>query len=184
MRDNTLRAAPFFPRAAAWLLDRLILGVLLFVPRLTVLFGKMETASLSRAFLFRYTVGDIVLWALAAAYFVVLTAVGGATLGKKAMGLKVVTLDGEKPSFLTVLSRETWGRYLSSILCIGYILCLADPEQGTLHDRICDTRVVYAPPKERPSRTPKARSAAPASETPASDVPALTDGADWYAPNR
>ena len=75
MRDNTLRAAPFFPRAAAWLLDRLILGVLLFVPRITVLYGKMGTESLSRAFLFRYTLGDVVLWVLAAAYFVILTAV-------------------------------------------------------------------------------------------------------------
>jgi len=177
MRDNTLRAAPFFPRLAAWLLDRLILGVLLFVPRLTVLFGKMETQALSRAFLFKYTVEDIVLWALAAAYFVILTAIGGATPGKKAMGLKVVTLEGEKPSFLTVLCRETWARYLSSLLCIGYILCLADPEQGTLHDRICDTRVVYAPPKERRAPAPK-RGAAPVSA-----APALTDGADWYAPN-
>ena len=25
MRDNTLRTAPFFPRLAAWLLDRLII---------------------------------------------------------------------------------------------------------------------------------------------------------------
>lgn len=178
MRDNTLRAAPFFPRAAAWLLDRLILGVLLFVPRLTVLYGKMGTESLSRAFLFRYTLGDVVLWVLAAAYFVILTAVGGATLGKKAMGLRVVTTEGEKPSFLTILCRETWARYLSSLLCIGYILCLADPEHGTLHDRICDTRVVYAPPKE-----PKERRAPAQARGPASAVPALTDGTDWYAPN-
>ena len=181
MRDNTLRAAPFFPRAAAWLLDRLILGIVLLVPRMTVAFGKMGSEALSRAFLFRYTVGDVVLWALAAAYFVVLTAVSGSTLGKKAMGLTVVTPEGEKPSFLTVLSRETWARYLSSLMCIGYILCLADPENGTLHDRICDTRVVYAPPKERRAPAAPVRAAAPA---PA--LPALPEGEapDWYAPNR
>lgn len=179
MRDNTLRTAPFFPRLAAWLLDRLILGILLFVPRMAAAFGKMGSEPLSRAFLFRYSVEDIVFWALCAAYFVIMTAVSGATLGKKAMGLKVVTPEGEKPSFLTVLSRETWARYLSSLLYIGYILCLADPENGTLHDRICDTRVVYAPPKERRAHRAPARAAEPAAP-----VPALTDGGDWYAPNR
>ena len=179
MRDNTLRTAPFFPRVAAWLLDRLILGIVLFVPRVAAAFGKMGTEPLSRAFLFQYSVEDIVFWALCAAYFVILTAVSGATPGKKAMGLKVVTLDGEKPSFLTILSRETWARYLSSLLYIGDILCLADPENGALHDRICETRVVYAPPKERRAGRAPARAAEPAAP-----VPALTDGGDWYAPNR
>ena len=105
----------------------------------------MGSEPLSRAFLFRYSVEDIVFWALCAAYFVIMTAVSGATLGKKAMGLKVVTPEGEKPSFLTVLSRETWARYLSSLLYIGYILCLADPENGALHDRIAGTLVVARP---------------------------------------
>ena len=91
----------------------------------------------------------------------------------------MVTPEGEKPSFLTVLSRETWARYLSSLLYIGYILCLADPENGALHDRICDTRVVYAPPKERRAGRAPVRAAEPAAP-----VPSLTDGGDWYAPNR
>ena len=177
MRDKELRSAPFFPRAAAWLLDRLILGVVLFVPRLAVAMRAMSADTLGRAVLFTFSWGDIVLWALAAAYFVALTALCGATPGKKAMGLTVVTKEGEKPSFLTVLHRETWARYLSSILCIGYFLCLADPENGALHDRICDTRVVYAPPKER--RVP----AAGAAYRPVS-VPQLPGSDDWYAPNR
>ena len=176
MRDNALRPAPFFPRAAAYLLDRLILGAVLFVPRLTLLFGSLGGESLSRAVLFRFSAADVVVWLLGAAYFVLLTALSGSTLGKKAMGLTVVDLNGERPGFLTVLHRETWGRYLSSLLCIGYILCLADPEHGALHDRICDTRVVYAPPKQRRAATPLVR-------TPAS-VPALPGGDDWYAPNR
>ena len=177
MRDNALRPAPFFPRAAAYLLDRLILGAVLFVPRLTLLFGSLGGESLSRAVLFRFSAADVVLWLLGAAYFVLLTALSGSTLGKKAMGLTVVDLNGERPGFLTVLHRETWARYLSSILCIGYFLCLADPENGALHDRICDTRVVYAPPKER--RVP----AAGAAYRPVS-VPQLPGSDDWYAPNR
>lgn len=178
MADKTLRAAPFFPRAAAYLLDRLILGAVLFVPRLTAGFQRLGSDALSRAVLFRYSWWDIALWAVGAAYFVLLTALTGSTLGKKAMGLTVVTRDGGKPDLLTVINRETWGRYLSSLLCIGYLLCAMDPEQGALHDRICDTRVVYAPTK-------RAAAAAPRRPAPAvPGAPALPAGDDWYAPNR
>ena len=187
MRDDTLRAVPFFPRAAAYLLDRLILALVMFIPRLVVLFRSMGTEALRRAVLFRFSAADIVLWVLAAAYFVLTTALTGATPGKRAMGLTVVTREGEKPDFLTVLNRETWARYLSSILCIGYILCLADPVNGTLHDRICDTRVVYAPPKERQFSAPPTRpvSAPPARPVSAPALPPSAEGGlDWYAPNR
>ena len=178
MRDETLRAAPFFPRAAAYLLDRLILGVVLLAPKLTLAFQRMGSASLSQAVLFRFTWADILLWCAGAAYFVLLTAFGGATPGKRAMGLAVVNADGETPDFVTVLCRETWARYLSSLLCIGYLLCLADPERGALHDRICDTRVVYAPLRE------KRQSGHPAPMAPAA-APQLPEGDDdWYAPNR
>ena len=183
MEGKTLRAAPFFPRAAAYMLDRLILGAVLFVPKLVALFRNMGTDAVSRAVLFRFSWEDIVFWALGAAYFIVFTAFAGATPGKKAMGLTVVDETGECPAFLTVLWRETWGRYLSSILCIGYILCAVEPEKGALHDRIMGTRVVYAPPRER---TAPAGSWRPApAKGPVSPAPALPAGdTDWYAPNR
>lgn len=173
MGDKTLRAAPFFPRLTAYLIDRLILGAALFIPRLVNAFR-----SSGQAVLFRFTWADIVFWAVGAAYFTALTYLTGATLGKKAMGLTVVNEAGERPDFLTVLWRETWARYLSSLLCIGYILCAAEPERGALHDRILGTRVVYAPPKERTA--PVRRSPVPV------PAPALPAGGndDWYAPNR
>ncbi|MBR6113641.1 MAG: RDD family protein [Oscillospiraceae bacterium] len=179
MRDNGLRAAPFFPRAAAFILDKLIVGLVLLGPRIAMLARGMGGDALSTAVLFTFSWTDIVLWLLGTAYFAVLTALTGATPGKKAMGLTVVDENGEKPDVLTVLCRETFGRYLSSILCIGYILCAVDPERGALHDRICDTRVVYAPAKA---------AAAPryaAVHVPPVDTAALpaADG-DWYAPNR
>ena len=168
-----MRAAPFFVRAAAYLLDRLILAAVLFMPRLISAFRAP-----GEAVLFRYTWADISFWAIGAAYFVALTCLTGSTLGKKAMGLTVVNEAGERPDFLTVLWRETWARYLSSLLCIGYILCAAEPEKGTLHDRILGTRVVYAPLRERRTAAPVRRSAFPAPALPAGD------NTDWYAPNR
>ncbi len=175
MREtDALRPVRFGHRAAAYLLDRLILAAALLIPRLVVSLRDLGTAPLARAVLFRFTWTDIVCWALAAAYFTALTAASGATLGKMAMGLRVVTLSGERPSFLTALCRETFGRYLSGILCIGYLLALADPERGTLHDRICDTRVVYAPEK----------AAAPYTVNLLPLNPVEDPERDWYAPYR
>ncbi len=175
MREtDALRPVRFWPRAAAYLLDRLILGAALFLPRLISGVGRLGEQPLSRAVLFRFSWTDIVCWALAAAYFTVLTAATGATLGKKAMGLRVVTKDGGKVPFLTVLWRESFARYLSGILFIGYLLCAADPENGTLHDRICDTRVVYA-----------RDTAAPGGGTVLLPLNPVGDPLrDWYAPYR
>ena len=172
---DTPHPARFWPRAAAYLLDRLILGAVLFLPRL-IWFIRSLGGSFSRAVLFRYSLGEIVCWILASAYFVALTACTGATLGKKAMGLRVVTKDGERPAFLAILWRETFARYLSGILLIGYLLGAADPEGGTLHDRICDTRVIAAEPAA-------ARIAPPAVRVPALN-PVEDPVRDWYAPYR
>ena len=70
------------------------------------------------------------------------TARYGATLGKRALGLRVITERGGPIS----LSLDTV-RYLaqlvsSATLSIGYIMAAFDPEKRALHDRICNTRVV------------------------------------------
>lgn len=135
--------------------------------------------ALSRAVLFRFTWTDIVFWALGAAYFVLLTAMTGATPGKKAMGLTVVNELGERPDLMTALCRETWARYLSSILCIGYILCALDPERGALHDRICGTRVIWSSRREDRTAPPVRQYSPVPDRSPA----ALPPADDWYAPN-
>lgn len=66
----------------------------------------------------------------------------GATLGKKACGLKVINSDGSKLSY----GRST-GRYFAKglsgmLLMIGYLMAFFDDEKRTLHDRICETRVI------------------------------------------
>ncbi|MBN2163916.1 MAG: RDD family protein [Pontiellaceae bacterium] len=76
-----------------------------------------------------------------ALYWILMHGKFGATVGKKAMGIRVIMADG---------SRMTWGRtigryfstMLSSILCIGYIMAGFDEEKRALHDRICNTRVI------------------------------------------
>ena len=69
----------------------------------------------------------------------------GTTLGKKALNLRVVRVDDERLTLLTVIYRETIGRFLCAlILCVGYLLIGVDKEKRGLHDILCDTRVIYA----------------------------------------
>jgi uncharacterized RDD family membrane protein YckC len=67
-----------------------------------------------------------------------------ATPGKMAMGLKLLRADGSNLSTGRIIGRH-FAEWLSSlILFIGYIMAGFDEEKRTLHDRICDTRVVRA----------------------------------------
>jgi uncharacterized RDD family membrane protein YckC len=68
----------------------------------------------------------------------------GATPGKMACGLKVVRSNDEPLSFTRAFGRM-WAECLSFVIfCIGYLMVAFDGEKCSLHDRICDTRVVKA----------------------------------------
>ncbi|QKW55380.1 RDD family protein [Stenotrophomonas sp. NA06056] len=67
---------------------------------------------------------------------------GGATLGKMAIGIKVVRGNGDR----LTLGRSI-GRYFATILsgltlCIGYLMAAFTERKQGLHDLICDTVVV------------------------------------------
>ena len=65
-----------------------------------------------------------------------------ATIGKKALGLKVVTTDGQPISFGQATGRY-FGKILSTlILFIGYLMMLWDDKKQTLHDKMANTLVV------------------------------------------
>ena len=66
----------------------------------------------------------------------------GATPGKMACKIKVVVADGTPVSYSRALGRH-FAKWLSSlILGIGFLMAAFDDERRTLHDRICETRVV------------------------------------------
>jgi uncharacterized RDD family membrane protein YckC len=66
----------------------------------------------------------------------------GATPGKMACKLKIVVADGTPVSYSRALGRH-FAKWLSSIILgIGFIMAAFDDERRTLHDRICETRVV------------------------------------------
>jgi uncharacterized RDD family membrane protein YckC len=67
----------------------------------------------------------------------------GATLGKLALGLRVVRSDGESLGWGVSIGRYFMNIVSAIILAIGYIMAGFDPEKRALHDRVCDTRVIY-----------------------------------------
>ena len=145
MPDKELTRAGFGPRAAAYIIDRVLLLIALAIVRapfaVAALFGAGRLTA--QNFIFDHSVLDVVCWLLASAYFVLLTWFGGATLGKMVMRLRVCREDGEDMRFIDVLYRETVGRFLSGILCLGYLMVLADKRKRGFHDWLCGTCVVY-----------------------------------------
>ena len=76
-----------------------------------------------------------------------------ATLGKMAMGIKVVDEFGQRISFWRATGR-TFGKWLSSlILYIGFLMAGATRRKQALHDMLCSTLVVdehFQPGQETP----------------------------------
>lgn len=139
--------AGFWARLAAYLIDLVLvcLGQLAVRLVLFLSFGLLwENNPLDQSFLFQYTFRDGILYAAGVVYFVLCTYYAGATLGKKALNLKVISADEEPLTFIDVLYRESIGRFLSAFLLgAGYILVGITNEKKGLHDILCDTRVVY-----------------------------------------
>lgn len=140
--------AGFWVRAAAYVIDQIVVFVGLLVVRLilAVVMSAANDTVLGGNLLFQYNLKDIILYILEVLYFILFTYYTGTTLGKKVMNLRVVNEDGEeKLSLLTVVYRETIGRFLCSVIAgIGYLLIGLDGEKRGLHDILCDTRVIYA----------------------------------------
>ncbi len=81
---------------------------------------------------------------IAVVYFVFLQQkMGGQTLGKKALGIKVVDASGKVPSYVTLFLREIIGKLISAIIFgIGYLMVVWDSKKQGLHDKIASTFVI------------------------------------------
>ncbi|KZZ85664.1 RDD family protein [Bacillus sp. SJS] len=77
-------------------------------------------------------------------YFVLMTKFLNQTLGKMIFGIRVVSLNQEKPlSWGTILFRELVGRFISKTVWIAYIVAGFTPKKQALHDLFADTAVVH-----------------------------------------
>jgi len=132
-----LRAAGALPRAQAWTID--------FVLRLVVFSAAMIPLSLFGSA--GSGVGALLMFVLMWAYAVVCEVwFGGQTLGKRAMGLRVVSADGAPvtlvPSVLRNLLRVV--DILPGVYGVGLVSTLVDPHARRLGDIVAGTMVVHA----------------------------------------
>jgi len=146
---GAMRYAGFWIRFVATIVDQIVLyivGMIFFA--ISMLFFRIDWANLGRsqADLMRLLALEGV-WLLFnlivyACYDTWMTGRFGATAGKMACSLLVVNSDGTRISYQRALGRH-FAKYLSSFtLLIGYIMAGLDEEKRSLHDRICNTRVI------------------------------------------
>lgn len=136
----------FSVRLCAYIIDNLYIAALCYlIIKLPIfMFSLIEPENIFKiSLLFSFTAEDILIYAVHSLYFTICTYVSGATPGKYMFRLKVVSENNEKLTFINILYRETAGRFLSSILYIGYILIFITKEKKAFHDIICDTNVIY-----------------------------------------
>jgi uncharacterized RDD family membrane protein YckC len=127
-------------RVAAMGIDHLILfaidaGVLYFTVRMAGL-AMAEWRALPVAPLLTF------LLFLKLAYFCAFTAVGGQTIGKMALKIRVVTDADEAVDGARAVQRTIAAGVSSLLLGLGFVPALMDGERRAFHDRVAHTRVV------------------------------------------
>ena len=151
------RYSGFWIRFGARMIDGLILGVpflilgALLIPNLlrtsTQTRGTPNPAFAGVAFLTFFLVGFLI----GGCYEILMLKYRSATLGKMACGMKVVRPDGRSLSWGVCVGRYfMWNVVTAGIPYVNFILMLVssimlgtDDEKRALHDRVCDTRVIY-----------------------------------------
>jgi len=147
VRGHVVVYAGFWKRFAAWFIDSIVVGlasVVIAVPigLIAALLPGNDVESLLDSSAFD-ALGQVISWVVSAWYFGWMYASSHqASLGKMAVGIKVVRGNGEALSFWRGFWR-TFAQFLSGlILLIGYIMAAFTERRQALHDMICDTLVV------------------------------------------
>lgn len=139
---GTVVYAGFWKRYAAYFIDSIVVGVVS-IPVNLVFTGIGAMSGSETMALAMSLVSMLAGLALGVAYYAGFHAsAGGATLGKMAVGIKVVRADGQRLTLGRGVGRY-FGFILSSLtLMIGFIIAAFTERKQALHDMICDTLVV------------------------------------------
>ena len=125
-------AAKFIDGIALWLVHRLLILVLESIAT----YGSSSGSGWAPLILL------LLQYAIAIGYVTFFVGKFGATPGKMACRLKIIVPDGSRVSYWRAFGRYFAELLSGMILCIGYIMAAFDSQKRTLHDRICNTRVV------------------------------------------
>ncbi|WP_420008887.1 RDD family protein [Xanthomonas sacchari] len=142
--------AGFWKRVAAYLIDAFLVGIVSNVIQFVVILGFMGVNRVGSEPNFTSAAGIIMLLmmylvplAISALYYGLFHAsTKQATLGKMAVGIKVVRTDGSRITVARGIGRY-FGFMLSGLTVgIGYLMAAFTERKQALHDMLCDTLVV------------------------------------------
>lgn len=134
--------AGFWIRLGAWFIDYIIMAIASAIIYIPLTFMGVFSFDEPAAFAIIQLVSMILNFIIPAAYESWFVGKYAATPGKMACKLKVVMAEGGRVSFARAIGRH-FAKYISGlILGIGFIMAGFDDQKRTLHDRICDTRVI------------------------------------------
>jgi uncharacterized RDD family membrane protein YckC len=128
----------FWIRVVAYIIDAILLSIV---------GGIIATVTGERIFSGDYTdfhpLANLASLVIGWFYFALMeSSERGATVGKMAMGLRVVTDQGQRLSFLNATGRY-FAKFVSAlILCIGFIMVAFTDRKRGLHDMIAGTLVI------------------------------------------
>ncbi len=142
--------AGFWIRLAAWLIDNVLLGIVIWLVGMVLALvaggaasaGQNNPGAAAAGVFAAFGMFIIVALITSPIYFIVMIALKGQTVGKMAMGIKVVNMDGSQPSWGPAILRFL-GYLVSNFICyIGYLIAAFRADKRALHDLIAGTRVI------------------------------------------
>lgn len=146
-------AKPVFgSRIFAFLIDTLIITVPFFIIMFPSLWAELEAnEALARTDPEAYDLQVqlmVIKWGLMhgiirAIYSISMENWKGATLGKMVLGIVVANNDGGKASLVSIVMRNTFGRFVTNLVpfYIGYLLALSNDKRKCVHDMIAGSTV-------------------------------------------
>ncbi len=145
---STAAYGGFWIRTVAYIIDAVIFGIvsqIIMIPLSMFVMPSMMQAGDQAAMggiLALTGISMFIGFLVPVLYYTIFHGRWGATIGKMACGLRVVTAEGDPISYMRAFGRF-WAFMLSGlILYIGYFMAGFDDEKRSLHDRICSTRVI------------------------------------------
>lgn len=135
-------------RSLAALIDAAVLVVLLFIEALVLVgvLGMTVSADSSAADLPYFLLAAIIAWLYCAGFD---SARRGATPGKRALGLEVVDLSGERPGFTRATLRFAMRGLTVATAMLGWLMIALTRRRQALHDLASGTLVVRSALKPR-----------------------------------
>lgn len=130
----------FWIRGLALLIDWILLATLSGMVLLPAIYMSSLNDRMGIMIL-GYAILTLLPYVIKAVYEIIMVGRYGATLGKMVCGLRIAKPNGEPISYARSAGRH-FAKYISSFTVIGYILAAVGEEKKSLHDMICDTRVI------------------------------------------